>query len=52
MTIGNHRNTGTSQGTYVQWQRIFMKQIDKVKPIPDDLMIREFPQLEASDGKH
>lgn len=24
----------------------FMKQIDKVKPIPDDLMIREFPNLQ------
>jgi protein gp37 len=25
----------------------FMKQIDKVQPIPDDLMIREFPRMSA-----
>ena len=28
----------------------FMKQIDKVKPIPDDLMIREFPNHHLWDG--
>ena len=30
----------------------FMKQVDKIQPVPDDLMIRQFPQPTTYQGNH